>query len=51
VDRHRIPLPEGLPPGDYHIGVGFYDPERRLPAWDADGRPLPEAAAIISNWR
>jgi len=54
VDGHRIPLPENLPPpkneGAYRIGVGFYDPERRLPAWDAEGQPLPESTAIIGHF-
>lgn len=26
VDAHTIPLPADLPPGTYHIRVGFYDP-------------------------
>ncbi len=55
VDEHRVPLPESMPAsegrGDYHIAVGFYDPDRRLPAWDANGEPLPGAAAIIDEWR
>ncbi len=31
------------PPGDYHIGVGWYEPETvgRLPARDAEGNPYP----------
>jgi hypothetical protein len=60
VDEHRIPLPEALPPGacdlrfaicDLRIGIGFYDPEGRLPAWDAAGQRLPEDVAILSEWR
>ena len=59
VDEHRIPLPESLlPPQEmrtdgniYRIGVGFYNPDWRLPAWDAEGQPLHEATAIIGEWR
>ena len=51
VDEHEIQLPENLPPGDYHIGVGLYDSEQRLPAWDADGQPLLAATAIVGEWR
>lgn len=59
VDEHRIPLPESLlPPQEmrtdgntYRIGVGFYNSDWRLPAWDAEGQPLLEATAIIGEWR
>jgi hypothetical protein len=59
VDEHRIPVPESLLSSQemrtgestYRIGVGFYDPDWRLPAWDAEGRSLPEATAIIGEWR
>ena len=51
IDEHRIPLPAGALPSGYRIGVGFYDSERRLPAWDAGGRRLPEDTAIVGEWR
>jgi 4-amino-4-deoxy-L-arabinose transferase-like glycosyltransferase len=31
VDTRTIPLPDGLPPGDYHIALGLYDDNGRLP--------------------
>jgi 4-amino-4-deoxy-L-arabinose transferase-like glycosyltransferase len=36
VDTHTIPLPADLPPGDYEIAVGLYDPTTgaRLPRED-----------------
>jgi hypothetical protein len=51
ADEHEILVPEDLPPRDYRVAVGFYDSEQRLPAWDADGQPLPAATAIIGEWR
>ena len=35
---------EGLPPGDYRLGVGWYEPETgaRLPAFGADGERAPD---------
>jgi len=45
-DVRHIPLPEGLAPGDYAIGVGIYDTQtgERLAAIDGAGAPLSDAA-------
>jgi len=59
LDEHTIPLPEGLPPSPslgrgaggegFRVGIGFYDSDSRLPAWDAEGRPLPENMAMCTQ--
>ena len=59
LDEHTIPLPEGLPPSPslgrgaggegLRVGVGFYDADSRLPAWDAEGRPLPNYTAMCTQ--
>jgi len=59
LDEHTIPLPEGLPPSPslgrgaggegFRVGVGFYDSDSRLPAWDAEGRPLPNYTAMCTQ--
>ncbi len=55
VDEHRMLLPEGLlaqrDGKTYRVGVGLYNTQGRLPAWDSDGRPLPEDTALIGRWR
>jgi hypothetical protein len=33
----------------FRVGIGFYDSNSRLPAWDAEGRPLPEGMAVIEE--
>ncbi len=43
-DEHRVPLPDGLPPGPYELLVGLYDPATgaRLPLADgSDALRLP----------
>jgi hypothetical protein len=47
-DARAIDLPAGLPPGQYQIKFGFYRPGDgwRLPATDARGQPLPDAALV-----
>ncbi len=50
VDKHHVLLPEGLPAGQYHVSVGFYDAGGRLPAWDGNGRPRPEGSVVIGEW-
>ena len=49
LDEHHIPLPEGLPTEGIRVGVGFYDADLRLPAWDVAGRPLPESMAVCTQ--
>ncbi len=42
VDSYHILLPADLPPGDYPLRIGFYDPvtgQRLSPALDAQGAP------------
>ena len=42
IDAHRLALPADLPPGDYRLRVGMYDPATgaRQPAVNAAGQPL-----------
>jgi hypothetical protein len=46
VDQARLAIPSGLPPGDYPLAVGWYDPAtfRRLPA-EGSGAAGPATAA------
>ncbi len=39
VDRYTLTLPDALPPGDYRVVTGFYDPAtgQRLPVVRSDG--------------
>ncbi len=45
-DERAIDLPDGLAPGVYRLEYGFYRPSdgMRLPAFDAQGRPIEDAA-------
>ncbi len=45
-DERTIHLPDGLAPGLYRLEYGFYRPGDglRLPAFDAQGRPIQDAA-------
>ena len=47
IARMEIPLPTGIPPGEYRLAVTLYSPGSRqnLPALDADGRTA--AAALV----
>ncbi len=47
IARLEIPLPTGIPPGEYRLAVTLYSPSSRhnLPALDADGRTA--AAALV----
>lgn len=49
LDRRTLTIPAESPTGSYSVAVGLYDPEtgQRLPAWDLDGDPLPDDAAIL----
>jgi hypothetical protein len=44
VDRHLLELPDELPPGDYQLLAGLYEPigVRRLAAQNANGEALPD---------
>ncbi len=46
IDEHRLALPPDLPPGDYRLRVGMYDPATgaRLTVVDAGGQSLVEDA-------
>jgi len=50
IDRHAMDL-TSLPPGDYHLWVGLYNPQtgERLPASDASGTPLPNNAVDLGQ--
>ncbi len=49
-DLIELPL-WNLPPGEYRIAVGLTDPDtgERLPAFDEQGRPLPDRRYIFSD--
>ena len=51
ADEHVVPLPSDLPPGEYTVQVGWYDPVTgvRLPAM-RDGERLPQDAATVGTW-
>jgi hypothetical protein len=46
IDEHRLALPAELPPGDYRLRVGMYDPATgaRLPGVNAAGQPFADDA-------
>jgi hypothetical protein len=52
-DSYEIRLDDDLAPGDYQLSVGMYDTESldRLPAYDVDGRRLPEDRIVLSLLR
>lgn len=41
-DPYRLPIPADLPPGDYHLYIGFYNLRdlRRLPVLDTSGNAI-----------
>jgi hypothetical protein len=47
VDQYCMSLPDERSLDDYHIGLGFYNENGRLPAWDAAGDPLPNQSANL----
>jgi hypothetical protein len=51
IDPRTLALPADLPPGDYRIRVGFYDPAtlERAGADRPDGSPWPEAAIVLDT--
>jgi len=49
TDTLQLPL-AGVAPGAYNVALGWYDPnnpQQRLPAVDAHGRPLPDDQAVL----
>ncbi len=48
-DRHRIPIADVAPAGDYRLAVGLYelDSLERLKAVDAEGNPLPGNQIVL----
>ena len=48
-DEKTIALPAGLPPGDYTLVVGLYDPAtgERLPAVGPDGQRYANDAVVL----
>lgn len=54
LDRHPLTLNPDLPRGDYQLFAGFYDaaaPDVRLPAFDAQGAPLPDGHVQLATLR
>jgi hypothetical protein len=42
----------GVPPGQYDLAIGWYDPDdpsQRLPATDATGNPLPDNRLVLPD--
>lgn len=50
IDEHRLPLPPDLPPGDYRLRVGMYDPATgaRLPAVGSNDERLTDDAVELA---
>ena len=46
---HDVPLPDGMPAGDYRIRVGLYAPDTgvRLAAFDPQGQPWQDYAVVL----
>jgi hypothetical protein len=51
IDRYRLTLEAGAPPGQYRLVVGMYDlaTGQRLPAVDRTGSPLPDNAIELAK--
>ncbi|MBN1976573.1 MAG: hypothetical protein JW918_04150 [Anaerolineae bacterium] len=50
-DEVRLSL-AGVPPGQYDLAIGWYDPDnpsQRLPATDAPGNPLPDDRLVLPD--
>jgi hypothetical protein len=52
-DTYEIFVGHAVPPGDYNLAVGFYDPETlvRLDAFDGEGNRLADDSAIVVKVR
>ncbi len=48
VDRHGLLLPDGVPPGEYEMRVGMYQPSTglRLPISDAQGTTVGDTYSL-----
>jgi hypothetical protein len=48
-DEYAVDLPPALPPGEYTLKFGLYRPAdgARMPAFDAQGRPINDAAIAV----
>ena len=52
VDANDVYLPPAMPPGDYRVLVGMYDPvSGTRPSVTADGGPLPDGAVEVARVR
>jgi hypothetical protein len=49
VDEIVLPIGVDVPPGTYHIAIGFYDAAHgdRLPVADSAGHPLPGDQVVL----
>ncbi len=52
-DRYGLLIPPGIPPGDYLIEIGMYDPATlaRVPAFDENGKRLEDDRVILGMVR
>jgi len=46
ADRHLLPLPANLPPGEYAINVGLYEPQTGLPMDRLDALGNPQGTSL-----
>ncbi len=51
VDEYQIRVAQDAPPGEYQVAVGMYDfsTGQRLPAFDVEGRQLPENRTLLGG--
>ncbi len=51
VDRFSITLPADLPPGEYCVQIGMYEPDAydRIPVTDADGQPVVDYSIVLGT--
>ncbi len=51
ADSYTVPVEGNAPRGDYIFEIGMYDPitGQRLPAFDAEGNPLPEDRILLDK--
>ncbi len=52
-DSYEIKLEDDMPPGEYQVSLGMYDPEsmHRLPVYDAAGRQLADERVVLTSVR